>query len=419
MLLEMNHGSFPLKSPLYVQSTKLTRTAVTGPFSSLPGEWISIIFMPPPLDEADHIVGFSADAVDRFEETIPNPPLHMHHIHVASGEYTHVWEVHGDYVNRPGLGYFQRTSPAHCRHATGGASYSINAQVNDLRGQQVSSMGNDAGLKISPQLVNPNGTAIEWWLRVHFVLTDTPCIPVVKLVVWYPCDAWCQHDMLRRFDVGNSLHGRLTWWTTIAPLSGQLLQVWLHAHRARFAGFILTRGALNFEEESFERAASVPALRAQLLQSLHARGQLICSDDPAKPTFERIIDMGVERYYDRQGSLECLPTAMSIAEGEPLSVLSFSENKWDAHINPYGQHVMFFANVGPNVTGARKGRQADVWEAWSDTYAYQDLTPQGSPPHPIVRPRVSKRIDAYEESTRNYLFTKHKSARPRSWTSRS
>jgi len=216
------------------------------------------------------------------------------------------------------------------------------------------------------------GAAITWWLRIRFEMSTSPCRPAVKVVLWYPCERlYCRRDLLKRFDVGNSPHGRVSWWATHAPAGGELLDAWLHAHRARYAGFILARGHLD--DPWLERIAAlaqarespgggkegVATLRAAILVALRQRDALICHDDPFVGTFERRVEPdGSVRHYDRQGRLEC-PTTRPLIAGEPLTCLSFSANMWEAAVDPFPQHLMFFANVA-NATA-----KAPMYQGWA------------------------------------------------------
>ena len=145
----------------------------------------------------------------------------------------------------------------------------------------------------------------------------------------------------------------------------------------RYAGFILVRGHL--ESPWLEHMAAiaqardspgrdVTKLRAVILEVLRQRDMLVCHDDSAAATFERRVEREGIRYYDRQGRLECPPGRPLIA-GEPITCLSFSANVWEGEINPYPQHVMFFANV------ANATLEEPMYQSWARTYSYLALQP--------------------------------------------
>ena len=424
---------YPYAAPIRARTTPTERVLLAGPLKSWPGSWVSLILLVPSFEEQDRIVGFTGDAVDGKEQPVPFPPLHMHHIHVASGEYTHLWETHGDYEMRstrdasghPTVGYTSRVRSPYCRRL-GGTKLSVNAQINDVRGDaagsgMAQSRGAGHGSVVHAVGNNHTGAAVTWWLRIRFELSLAPCRPASKLLLWYPCERWfCRRDFLRRFDVGSSPHGRVSWWETTAPVGGELLDAWLHTHRARYAGFLLVRGHL--ETPWIERLAAVAharrsspggdlaRLRAMLLDSLRQRNAILCHDDPAVTAFERRIEVDGPRYYDRQGRLEC-PTAPPLIAGEPLTCLSFSANVWDTHLDPYPQHVMFFANVA-NATAAA----VPMYQGWARTYSYLTLEPSN---HTLAKAQsvalddAPLRVDEGEESGRDRVNALNRLVRPR------
>ena len=83
--------------PIKVHTTPTERILLAGPFKCWPGSWVATILLVPEFERQAKVIGFTGDAVDEKQQPLPFPPLHMHHIHVAGGEYTHLWETHGDY----------------------------------------------------------------------------------------------------------------------------------------------------------------------------------------------------------------------------------------------------------------------------------------------------------------------------------
>lgn len=431
-LLQQQKNKFGFTAPIRTRATATERVLLAGPFKCVPGSWVSLILLVPGFEEHDQIVGFTGDAVDENEQPVPFPPLHMHHIHVAGGEYTHLWETHGDYdiistsdaAGHHTTGYTSRVRSPYCRRV-GGTKLSVNAIINDVRGDPSGSgmaQGRGTTHTAAQEAHNHSGAAISWWLRIRFELSPTPCRPAAKMVIWYPCERlFCRRDLLKRFDVGNAPHGRVSWWGTHSPAGGELLDAWLHVHRARYAGFVLARG--HIEAQWIERVAAlaqarettgsqVVKLRAALLDALHER--IVCHDDPAVGSFERLPDQsGGVRYFDRQGKLEC-PTTRPLIAGEPLTCLSFSANVWGAHLDPFPQHVMFFANVA-NATAS-----APMYQGWARTYSYLALQPSSNHT-PAKAQSVSLhdaplRVDEGEERGREMINSVNHLVRPR-WPS--
>ena len=425
--------------PIKVHTTPTERILLAGPFKCWPGSWVATILLVPEFERQAKVIGFTGDAVDEKQQPLPFPPLHMHHIHVAGGEYTHLWETHGDYnivstsdaAGHRTAGYTSRVSSPYCRQM-GSTKLSVNAQVNDVRGDATGSGMAQSRHSIAVSEAQ-NHSSITWWLRIRFEMSTAPCRPAAKVVLWYPCDrSFCRHDLLKRFDVGNSPHGRVSWWATHAPVGGELVDAWLHSHRARYAGFVLARGHLEGpwleriaalaqarespgrekekEKEEKEEEEEVAALRSMILDVLRQHDALVCHDDPAVGTFERRVETdGSVRHYDRQGRLEC-PSARPLIAGEPLTCLSFSANIWEADVDPFPQHLMFFANVA-NATAT-----APMYQGWARTYSYLALQPSNRTPakaHSVSLHDTPLRVDEGEEHGRDMVNSVNGLVRPR------
>jgi hypothetical protein len=301
----------------------------------MPGEWLTAYIDTTTLaqiGDLSKISSFVGDAVDSSGNRIPFPPLHVHHIHVCRLQtmprlvQQHWLEVHGDYSPD----YRTTTPSGYCRVHGKGASLLVLAQYKDVR-----PMG----------LLN---TPLGWSMRLTFGIPTRPCKPIGKLLFWYPMTDDAMTDMLGRFDVGNA--DLLRWWSVQVDVSGTLAPpAWLHAHRARFAGLIVTRGTstpFDFGTLTVNHRMAVDAssLRNYMLMTIPP-ADVLCYDNHSVPTYERVHYAGSWQNYDRRGQIVCIP--MVFNTGDTFTIFSFTRSVWDQSKTTFRMHTILFSHYHP------------------------------------------------------------------------
>ena len=385
------------------------RSVLVGPFRSRVQEWHSITITAPLLHRGDRIVRFTGGAVHAHDAatTIGYPPLHVHHLHVHHGHESHFFESHGDYLPasaaQPPV-YSLASPPARtCIVQDDDAPMELDAQINDVRFSTGTAMAGEvhaggesesataARAFTSLDTLRKAAQPIAWYLRIVFDLEQPeesgrrdrritgqaaavlpplplPCTPVYKLLLFYPLDDHALADPLMRFDAGN--RETLFTWTLTLPMAGRLAPpAWLHAHRARYGGYLLLRGAptladlLGLQHGSSSHGAldrlrdSLPpsnrtaTVRAILIERAARDGRLLCYDDPAEATFIALSGSegdGLGGHFDRQGRIVCEPFAFS--EGEVLTAVYLSRPVWAKDLLRFPQHAQlaFFYTTPPS-----------------------------------------------------------------------
>ena len=72
-------------------------------------------------------------------------------------------------------------------------------------------------------------------------VAQQPCTPAHKIIGGWPITTYATEDAFTRWDVGNT--DRIYWWRYRMRDQGSLLPgSYLHAHRARYGGFLMVAG---------------------------------------------------------------------------------------------------------------------------------------------------------------------------------
>ena len=375
------------------------RSLLVGPFRSRVQEWHSIkVTVPRLLRKGDRILRFTGGGVraDNLSKSIGYPPLHVHHLHVHHFYESHWFETHGDYLSSStpagraagegGPWAYSLSSPPHgtCTilDADDG-SITVDAQLNDVRFSAGTAMAGEAGgaggwasdtrAAALKQTRATFGPGYEWYLRITFEVQEDsdgsgsssgqhqalppPCTPVHKLLLSYLLDDHALADPLMRFDAGN--RETLFSWTLTLPVSGRMRPpAWLHAHRARYGGYLLMRGeatlpdllglgaggasvraALDHLRDALPPSNRTAAVRRILVERASRDGRLLCYDDPSQPSFVVNPESGdgLGGTFDRNGRLVC--DEFDFAAGENLTAVYLSRPVWAAGLTPFPQHA--------------------------------------------------------------------------------
>ena len=392
-----NYEDMPLETDILLSASPAERFMLMGPFETQPSEWMTTFIAPDVLAHLgviNYVTSFAAEAVDASVHPatmLPYPPIHVHHVHVGRAERArgvmqqHWLEAHGDYAPD----YSTMTPASFCRVLGSGASLSIFAQLVDARKPpRISDVAASAALA-EPSVV----PALKWWLRLRFGISTRPCVPIGKLVIWFPLTSDATRDTLIRYDVGNT--ERLQWWTVELSASGRVVPpVWVHAHRARYSGLLLLRGAQTpldiggLEQDSCARTrpecTSVAALRAFLLARVDP-ATLLCHDNASAANFELVpTDDGGLGHYDRRGQLLCAG-GFEFQKRERLTVFGFTRAVWDADVAHFPMHTLVLAHYTPLITthaGAGGNTTVDAMVGGPSAFAAQTVA---ASPVPAVR----------------------------------
>ena len=386
------HNYHTAAAPAWRCMNGTVRSLLVGPFRSRVQEWHSITITAPLLRRGDRIVRFTGGAVRAYDAitAIGYPPVHVHHLHVHHALESHFFETHGDYLSassaqHPAYNMYENSyslsSPpaGTCVVQDDAAPIEVDAQINDVRFSTGTAMAGEPSVEPSAdrrpsavrisrlEALRAASPPLTWYLRIAFdVQSDSgggsghatalppPCTPVHKLILGYPLDEHALADPLLRFDAGN--RETLFTWTLTLPVSGRLAQpAWLHAHRARYGGYLLLRGAHSVTEllsmQGDRRGAldnlrgSLPpsnrtaTVRAILLERAMRNGSLLCHDDPAEPTFVARAERGdgLGGIFDRQGRVVCEPFAFGASE--VLTAVYLSRPVWATDLVPFPQHA--------------------------------------------------------------------------------
>ena len=391
------------------------RSLLVGPFRSRVQEWHSIkVTVPRLLRKGDRILRFTGGGVraDNLSKSIGYPPLHVHHLHVHHFYESHWFETHGDYLSSStpagraagegGPWAYSLSSPPHgtCTilDADDG-SITVDAQLNDVRFSAGTAMAGEAGgaggwasdtrAAALKQTRATFGPGYEWYLRITFEVQEEsdgssgsssgqhqalppPCTPVHKLLLSYLLDDHALADPLMRFDAGN--RETLFSWTLTLPVSGRMRPpAWLHAHRARYGGYLLMRGeatlpdllglgaggasvraALDHLRDALPPSNRTAAVRRILVERASRDGRLLCYDDPSQPSFVVNPESGdgLGGTFDRNGRLVC--DEFDFAAGENLTAVYLKASMGS------GPHALPAARTARLLLHARRGR---AWRA--------------------------------------------------------
>lgn len=208
---------------VWVCDEKLVRGVIAGPFSSDPGHWTTVgLDITSLLQSGDPITQYIGDAVFADGTSVPYPPLHMHHIHVARQRWRrdgkraggsqdqtllyqpHWFETHGDYLQSAGVGYATNLPPGWCDVFEPGWQVLVEAQINDVRFQVDAAMSRDtrsdgsnssnaplhgkaASAEVAALRHGHGASPLQWYLRIAFRLSPTPsCAAAHKLLIMHP-----------------------------------------------------------------------------------------------------------------------------------------------------------------------------------------------------------------------------------------
>eukprot|EP00966_Prymnesium_polylepis_P331176 7386744-Prymnesium_polylepis.2 len=180
------------------------------------------------------------------------------------------------------------------------------------------------------------------------------CETVNKLVLMYVMDRHAAGDVLNRYDVGNT--PKVMFWTIQFDRSGTIRPPgWLHAHRARHAGYVLVAGKHTLASlTGLPAACGVPgnlacsSVREARRLLLNRAGELtLCHDEPLAPQWVSRAELGdgTGGIFDRQGYTSCKP--FSFAKGDFVTVFSFAHPNWAVDQEVFPQHTMFFFHFTP------------------------------------------------------------------------
>ena len=388
------------------------RGMIAGPFYTRPGEWGTVGMIFDIVSGSEQEIAFIGDAVDAKGQTVSFPPMHMHHIHFKMANAIHWHETHGDYAH--GADGYQTLLPAgHCVVHHRNVATTVEAQINDVRGsalnlamsadnsntQPTGGRASDVREALLERRPGSPENTTEWYMRVVLKLHTgvQPCTVVSKLLLFHPRTPYAFSDLYERYDVGST--PRVFWWSYVMSRSGRLLAPgWIHSHRARHGGVFLVAGNHSLSSltgadfsacarSSLPHCTSLNAARALLMQ--RAGGSLICQDDVSSvPPYVELppsADQMVGGFYDRPSHYAC--RQHDFVAGEVVTVFSFSEPLWSAHLREFPQHTMMFFYF---VDADRAHRSAfvkhfppalGVWEV--GTASYQERMPLEDPNRPM------------------------------------
>ena len=360
------------------------RVMLVGPFESVAMQWHFMHVGFPLLQEDDRIVRYAGDTLDATSGApITYPPLHMHHIHIER-EIPHFFETHGDYLLDGDSGYVTNLPAGTCvRHD--GSDVTVLAHVNDVRFAHEVSTGHTAMAADGHTAMAADGHShvkrlqdaraaskpYRWFLRVRMELATpdyaSSCKPVDKVAFYYMYDKLTMTDVLGRYDAGNSTH--IAFWPVQPQRAGRFIgeSARIHAHRARYAGYLLVRGDHSLRsltglpdactQPGAARPAACGSLAAARERVIEAAGErLLCQDDPKAASYtEMAADArgvgtgGPGVRYDRQGRIVC--SDFPFESGETLTVFSFSTPVWAAELQTFPQHMILFGYAHPKPEG--------------------------------------------------------------------